>query len=94
MSADEVESERQELLARLDPSMIEFIRKRRYKMNKTETESKTAKLIDDPSNKTYKTEHGTNVKLPLKNINKKWVNFQNVEPDKLEWMQVITASIS
>ena len=89
MSRDEIESERQELLARLDPSMLEFIRKRRYgKTSDTgvQSETKPKQVKFDPK-PIYKTETGSEVKVPLEKVDKNWVNFENVEPDKLEWMQ-------
>ena len=66
--------------------MLEFIRKRRYgkKTDSAESDPKQVKFDPKP---TYKTETGSEVQIPLQNVSKKWVNFENVEPDKLEWMQ-------
>ena len=83
---DEIEEERKQLLAKLDPSMLEFIRKRRYQGSASEREGSKVKLIE---NSIFKTEHGTDVKVPLEKIDRKWVNFGHVEPEKLEWMQDI-----
>ena len=76
MSLDDIQRERDELLAKLDPTMIEFIRKR-----KTNSQPKA-----QPVKKIYQTESGNEVKLPVE-TKSNWLNMKEVEPDKLEWMQ-------
>ena len=83
---EEIEEERKQLLAKLDPSMLDFIRKRRYQGRTPDKEGAKVKLLEET---TFKTEHGTDVKVPLRGVDQKWVNFGHVEPEKLEWMQDI-----
>ena len=75
-----------ELLARLDPSMLEFIRKRRYVKGHSDSNaisnSKQAKLIP---NQVFRTETGSEVTLPsgmsnfiernIDKIDEKWKEF-------------------
>ena len=77
MSLAEIEEQRAQLLAKLDPKMIEFIRKRRKPPVKAE-----------PAKKVYQTETGNEVKLPIE-TKSNWLNMKQVEPDKLEWMQEV-----
>lgn len=86
LSMDEIEEERKQLLAKLDPSMLEFIRKRRYQGSLSEKEGSKVKLLENSS---FKTEHGADVRIPLEKVDNKWLNFAHVEPEKLEWMQDI-----
>ena len=83
---EEIEEERKQLLAKLDPSMLDFIRKRRYQGRTSDKEGAKVKLLEET---TFRTEHGTDVKVPLKGVDQKWVNLGHVEPEKLEWMQDI-----
>jgi hypothetical protein len=84
LSMDEIEEERKQLLAKLDPSMLEFIRKRRYQGSSSDKEGPEVKLLENSS---FKTEHGADVRIPLEKVDDKWLNFAHVEPEKLEWMQ-------
>ena len=77
MSLAEIEEQRAQLLAKLDPKMVEFIRKRRKPPVKAE-----------PAKKVYQTETGNEVKLPIE-TKSNWLNMKQVEPDKLEWMQEV-----
>jgi len=86
LSIAEIEEEREQLLTRLDPSMLEFIRKRRYQGSSSEKEGPKVKLLEQSC---FKTERGADVRVPLENVDRKWLNFGHVEPEKLEWMQDI-----
>lgn len=84
LSTGEIEAQRNELISKMDPKLLDFIRKRK---NPTESNPKP-KEEPEPEKKIYKTEAGSDVKVPIKK-NVGWVNMDNVEPDKLEWMQDI-----
>ena len=81
---DEIEEERRQLVAKLDPSMLEFIKNRRCQRSSSEKEGSKVKSLAESS---YKTDRGADVRIPLEKFDKKWLNFSHVEPEKLEWMQ-------
>ena len=68
--------------------MLEFIRKKRsaQKPQTYPTEAKKVKFLPET---TFKTDLGTEVQIPIEKVEENWVNFENVEPEKLEWMQDI-----
>ena len=58
-STEEIEAERNEIISKLDPKLLDFIRKRK---NPTETNPKP-KEEPQPEKKIYKTETGSDVKV-------------------------------
>ena len=84
MSAEEIERERREVLDKIDPKILEFLRKRKSESKIEEVDKKSSK--NDPI--AFQTETGNAIKLPIK-VEKNWLNMNEVEADKLEWMQDI-----
>ena len=64
LSTEEIEAERNEIISKLDPKLLDFIRKRK---NPTQTNPKPNQPKDEPEpeKKIYKTEMGADVKVSL-----------------------------
>ena len=62
LSTEEIEAERNEIISKLDPKLLDFIRKRK---NPTQTNPKPNQPKDEPEpeKKIYKTEMGADVKV-------------------------------
>ncbi|KPI98938.1 RNA polymerase II-associated protein 1 [Papilio xuthus] len=106
MSEKEIVEEQQKILSNLDPKLIEYIKtKRQQTTSKEEPQSVTSSKSTDSSKpcteevKTINNEEKElndqyiqdNDILSNPNVNK-WVHFDQLEKDKLEWMKAISES--
>ncbi|CAH0713426.1 unnamed protein product, partial [Brenthis ino] len=104
MSEDEILQEQQKLLSTLDSKVINFLRHNRSKVSKNsvlESNSDEAKMdiinlkfeteIDKSVNKFESDSLWENDILSHPQLNK-WLHFENLEKDKLEWMKGIEES--
>lgn len=86
MSKEEVEQEREKILQSIDPSVLDFLKK--MKAQKTApvpapvkpipTPSPTAPVIPELANRAQEN---------------KWLNFQEIEDEKLEWMKDVSVEV-
>ena len=77
LSTEEIEAERNEIISKLDPKLLDFIRKRK---NPTQTNPKSNQPKDEPEpeKKIYKTEMGADVKVSYHISIKKFEKFSDL----------------
>ncbi|XP_045453983.1 RNA polymerase II-associated protein 1 [Melitaea cinxia] len=96
MSEEEILKEQQKLLSTIDPTLVDFIKSKRKQVQITEltekqtTEATEAKIKEkmDVESQIEKDSLWDNDVLSHPHVNK-WVHFENLEKDKLEWMKGI-----
>eukprot|EP00062_Callorhinchus_milii_P005448 gi/632944866/ref/XP_007887734.1/ PREDICTED: RNA polymerase II-associated protein 1 [Callorhinchus milii] len=98
MSEEEIEQERKNLLMRLDPGLVAFLKSRKsgretargtedeMEITRTEQEQSQSKAQPSPDEEEPKDVRVTEDNLPFK-PEKNWVHMHVPEPEKLEWMK-------
>lgn len=87
MSKEEVEQEREKILQSIDPSVLDFLKK--MKAQKTAPVPAPVKPIPTPSRATP-----VIPELANRAQENKWLNFQEIEDEKLEWMKDVSVEVS
>ncbi|XP_053670534.1 uncharacterized protein LOC128720859 [Anopheles nili] len=91
MSVDEICKERDNLLNTLDPKLVEFLKSRKKADTKTEVTSQNQSVKNDRFPSTSALRVGMDV-LREKG-SEQWINFDVLEPEKLEWTKDIERSV-
>lgn len=81
MSQDEIKSEQEKIIQHMDPKLVAFIRQKKFNEKHLLTEQ------TNPEDTEMSEEQKNQVidQLPIK-PDKKWLNMDKIEYDKLEWM--------
>ncbi|XP_055842449.1 RNA polymerase II-associated protein 1 [Episyrphus balteatus] len=98
MKEEEILAEQQQIMQSVDPALLEFLAKRR-KQKLAEKQMQPIKTLattfEQPSTNdcTQLPEGNPAVELLKQSSSEKWINFDIVEKDKLDWMRDIPASV-
>lgn len=82
MSEEEILKEKENLLVSLDPKLIKFLKSREPKKVEPKIPASPMKIADLPELELLKSEGSEN-----------WLNFNIIEPEKLEWMKDVRVKL-
>uniref|UniRef100_A0A182N5W1 RNA polymerase II-associated protein 1 N-terminal domain-containing protein n=1 Tax=Anopheles dirus TaxID=7168 RepID=A0A182N5W1_9DIPT len=93
MSVEEISKERNHLLSTLDPKLVQFLKSRKQPAAKeTATKKETAKIESKPLSESDILPVG--MEVLSEGGSDQWVNFDVLEPEKLEWTKDIEQSVA
>uniref|UniRef100_A0A336LKS0 CSON010847 protein n=1 Tax=Culicoides sonorensis TaxID=179676 RepID=A0A336LKS0_CULSO len=103
LSEEQIIKEREELLKKLDPSLIEFLKSKRNQttskensvLNKTDDQKSTVEMDVDPasSSSAINTMSAIPVVDQITKNAQNWLHFDVLEPEKLEWTKNVEKNI-